>query len=126
MTVYHFQIIYAVWTVWFAFLNKKWIETQSGFRHWANAISHLSAASFVALHFGFQHGVATLFMVRALFDGSLSMFRGLSFDYVSPRPRSLVDRFEKKVFGKNGMLPKLVYFTIAIILTFVQWSQFLK
>ena len=114
-----FQIFYAAWTVWFAFLNKKWIETNAGFRHWANAISHLSAAGFAGFHWGWEYGLAILFIVRALFDGSLSLFRGLSFDYVSPKPSSIVDQFEKKVFRQNGLLPKLIYLAVAIVLNVI-------
>ncbi len=118
MTPILFQIIYAVWVVWFAYLNKQWIKEDAGFRHWANAISHLSAAIYAGLNWHWLYGIAILFLVRALFDGTLSLFRGLSFDYVSPRPLSKVDQFEKKIFGMNGMLPKIIYLSIVITLNY--------
>lgn len=114
MTPVIFQIFYAVWTIWFAFLNKQWIKEGAGFRHWANAISHLSAATFAGVHWHWIYGVSVLFLVRAIFDGTLSLFRGFSFDYVSPRPASIVDRLEKWIFGMNGMLPKIIYLLIAL------------
>jgi hypothetical protein len=114
MTPVLFQIIYTVWVVWFAYLNKLWIRNDAGFRHWANAIAHLSASVFVGLHWGWLYGFAILFEVRAIFDGTLSLFRGLSFDYVSPKPSSFFDKVEKKIFGMNGMLPKIIYISVAI------------
>lgn len=122
MTPLLFQMIYAGWVIFFAYMNKLWIQSDSGFRHWANAIAHLSAAGFAGIHFGWQYGVAILFLVRALFDGTLSLFRGLSFDYVSPKPKSIVDQWEKKVFGMNGLLPKVIYLAIAIILNLIRWT----
>lgn len=114
MTPVLFQILYAAWVVWFAYLNKQWIKYDAGFRHWANAISHISAASFAGVHWHWVYAITIFLLVRALFDGTLSLFRGLSFDYVSFRPKSWVDRQEKKVFGYNGMLPKLIYLSICV------------
>lgn len=121
MTPVLFQAIYTGWVIFFAYMNKLWIAKNYPFRHWANAIAHLSAAGFAGFHFGWQYGVAVLFLVRVVFDGTLSLFRGLSFDYVSPKPASTVDRLEKRVFGRNGLLPKLLYLVIVILLNLPIW-----
>jgi hypothetical protein len=116
MTPLLFQFIYAVWVIWFAYLNKLWINSQSGFRHWANSISHICAAVFMWQHWHIKYSFALLFLVRAIFDGSLSLFRGLGFNYVSADPKSIIDRFEKRFFGMNGWLPKLIYLAICLLI----------
>ncbi len=112
------QTIYVGWVVWFAFLNKKWIDDGWRIRHAVNGVAHLIAAFVAYLNFGWPIAIAILFIVATFFDGFLSMFRGLSFDYVSPKPMSIKDRIEKRIFGMNGILPKLIYLIVATLLNF--------
>lgn len=46
---------------------------------------------------GWSYGVATLFFVRAVFDVSLNKFRNLSAGYISPNPKSIIDKLEKRL-----------------------------
>ncbi len=75
-----FQLIYVVWVVWFAFLNKKWIDDKWRVRHGVNAFNHIAAAFIAYFNFGWEIGVAVLFIVATFFDGSLNLFRGLPVD----------------------------------------------
>lgn len=114
-----FQAVTVAFVIYFAYMNSLWIKRDHAFRHWANALVAISCASYAGLTFGWNYGLAILFLARSLFDGSLSLFRGLSFDYVSPKPASRIDQVEKRVFGKDGYTPKIIYLTVAIILNFV-------
>jgi hypothetical protein len=57
-----------------------------------------------------------------VFDTSLNSLRGLPLDYVAQKPKSIIDQIEKKVFGKNGILPKMVYLLIAITFTIISYA----
>lgn len=67
--------------------------------------------------------VAALLFERLLvFNIALSLYRKLPFDYVSPNPKSIIDRMAKAVFGNNGKLMYAVYllcFAILIYKTFL-------
>lgn len=83
-------------------------------RHWANALAHGAAMFQLYRSWGWMPAIALPFLVRIIFDGTLSKFRGLSFWYVSPRPKSFFDKWEKKIFGTNSFIPRLIYLIIFI------------
>lgn len=65
---------------------------------------------------------ALLFNRLIFFNISLSLFRGLKWDYVSPSPKSVTDKLAKKIFGNNGKKMYAVYtlcFVTLTILSFV-------
>lgn len=97
-------------------MDAKTISEGRAVKHWLNALIHITASLFAWIAFGWQIGLAILFISRVTFDIALNLFRKLPIDYVSSKPASVIDQLEKKVFGKNGILPKIVYLIIAIVL----------
>jgi hypothetical protein len=47
--------------------------------------------------------------------------RGLPIDYVARNPKSIVDKFEKSIFGMDGILPKIIYLAIIIALNILYY-----
>ncbi len=62
---------------------------------------------------------ALLFNRLLVFNITLSLFRGLKWDYITLEnpPKSIIDRVAKKIFGMNGKLMYSIYLLIFIILT---------
>lgn len=114
-----YQITYGIFCILFALLNAKLIEGGKRIYHGLNGLLHLGVAIAGFYFFNWQTGLACLFIARVVFDWSLSLFRGLPLGYVSLNPKSIVDQVEKKVFGLNGISPKILYIIIIIILNFI-------
>lgn len=49
------------------------------------------------------------------FNIALSLYRGLPFDYISPKPKAITDRIAKRIF-KKGIVMYVVYFAAFILL----------
>jgi hypothetical protein len=111
------QVIYATFCILFAYLNYYLIE-KKGKRiyHFWNGLIHIAAAVAGLHFFNWQTGVCILLVARLFFDVSLNLFRRLPIDYVSPKPKSWVDIIEKKIFGNDGIFPKVIYFASLILL----------
>lgn len=88
--------IYTLFTIFFAWLNFKWISKGKEINHFLNGVLHCVVAVVIGVSEGWQFGLATLFSVRAVFDSSLNYFRHLRLGYISPYPKSFIDRIEKK------------------------------
>lgn len=110
---------YAGFCILLAFLNAYLIKKGRRIYHAINGALHLLAASAIGYYYGWELGVATLFVVRVFFDWSLNIFRGLPLGYVSLKPKSIVDKIEKFIFKMNGILPKIIY--IAIIAALITY-----
>lgn len=109
-------VFYIPFVIWLAWDNSDRIKQDKPIKHWLNGLLHILAA-FTAFYFeGWQIAAAVLLSVRIVFNTALNLFRGLSIDYVSPKPKSVVDKVEKKLFGNNGWLPLIIY---SILLTWV-------
>ncbi len=109
-------LLYGLFCIWFAWLNAKWIKAEKRIYHGWNGLLHLAAAGLIFYFFGWKYGVATLFVTRLIFDTSLNLFRDLPIDYVPVAPKSIVDKVEKFIFKSNGLLPKILYLLIIVIL----------
>jgi hypothetical protein len=88
-------------------------------KHWLNGLIHITVAIIAAFWFNWLIGVAVLLECRLMFDSALNTFRHYNIGYVPAKPASIIDQIEKKIFGKNGILPKIIYLTVAIILNFI-------
>lgn len=111
-----YLILYALICTQLAWLNSYLIKKGRRIYHALNGLLHLVAAAVGWYYFSWQIGVAILPLTRIVFDVSLNLFRELPFDYVSPSPKSIIDKLEKKIFKKNGIVPKLIYLAIVIAL----------
>lgn len=73
-------------------------------------------------------GVITLFCVSSFcnrqlsFDIPLNLRRGLQWDYVTKAdpPKSILDRIEIRLFGRNGRAPFLVYGVVWLVCLIVK------
>lgn len=108
--------IYQVFVILLALDNAKRIKEDKRIYHGLNGGLHIAAALLVWYFTDFLNAVSLFFLTRVVFDISLNLFRGLGIDYVSPSPKSIVDQYEKKLFGTDGISPKIVYILILICL----------
>lgn len=109
-------LAYCLWLIPFAKVNELWIRQGFRVRHGINFLSHIAALYVMYDNFGWLPSVALLFAIRPIFDISLNRFRKLPIDYVTPNPKSIIDKLEQKVFGKDGLLPKILYLIICLFL----------
>lgn len=114
-----FQLLNVALCIFMAKMDAKTIQLGRYPKHWLNATIHVTMAVFGWLIFGWPIGLAVLFESNLAFNIALNTFRDLSIGYVPPKPTSLIDKLEKKIFGKNGLLPKIIYLVISIILNFL-------
>ena len=113
-----YAFIYQFFVIWLAKDNANRIEQGKRIYHGLNGCLHLLAACLV-LPTGLINSISLLILTRVVFDLSLNSFRGLPFDYVTHKPKSIVDKIERKVFGKNGWMPKVIYVIAFITLNLV-------
>ena len=111
---------YLVFCLALAYVNHRLIAYGKRIYHALNGLLHAVCWGLVYMVTESWLLTASLpFMGRAVFDSSLSLMRGLSLDYVAKNPKSIIDQMEKGVFGNDGILPKVIYLTISIILIIV-------
>lgn len=110
-------LIFSVLNVALAFLDAHQILKGKWIKHGVNAGIYLGmlVVPYLLFH-NILFIVALLFTRLIVFNITLSLFRGLKWDYVTPEnpPKSLIDRWAKKIFGMNG---KLMYGTYAVVFT---------
>lgn len=95
-----------------AWYNAVLIRKGKRIYHFWNGLLHCVVAGGVWVLDSWQSGLAVLFIARVVFDTALNLMRGLPIDYVPKDPKSIVDKLEKKVFGNNGIIPKIIYIII--------------
>lgn len=113
------QYAYAGFCLFFAFVNYWQIEKlNENVRHFINGIFHATTSLYFGIAVHWALGVAILIEARLVFDITLNLLRFgvFGFFYVSPNPKSIVDRIEKSVFKENGVIPKVIYVVTIIII----------
>lgn len=106
-----------------AHLSDRWVDWNNGkrIRHGLNGLVHLSAAVGAwFIYEQWQAPVLILFIARLFFDSSMNLYRNppRGLGYVPINPKSLIDKAEKWLFRGNGIVPKIVYaFIIVVLLT---------
>src|SRR5687768_2428562 len=91
---------YQLFVVWLAWDNTKRILENLKIIHWLNGLLHIAASVAIGFSTEWNYGVANLFFTRVFFDSSLNLFRGLPLGYISPDPKSIVDKIEKWIVLK--------------------------
>lgn len=109
-------LLYIPFCLFFAWLNAWRIKNGKRIYHGLNGTIHLIVAGLVGWFWEWNYGIAILFITRVFFDWSLNLFRGLPLGYVSINPKSIIDRIEKRIFGTDGITPKIVYLLMIVIL----------
>jgi hypothetical protein len=92
-------------------------------RHGINGFAHIAALYVMYDNFGWLPAIALFFAIRPIFDVALNLFRGLPVDYVTPKPKSIIDKLEQKAFGKNGLAPKAIYLITSLSINIYLWSS---
>lgn len=112
-------LLYIPFCIFYAWLNARWIAKEKRIYHGLNGAIHIVVAAVVAWFTHWYHFFTVLLIARVAFDWALNLFRRLPLNYVSPKPKSIVDRAEKTVFGLNGILPKVIYIVIIVVLILI-------
>lgn len=109
-------ISFAIANIVLAFIDSRKIIKSKMINHAVNAIVY---CAMVAIPVFILHNywlIGTLLFTRLLvFNITLSLFRGLKWDYVSPSPTAITDRIAKSIFGYNGRLMYMVYGAVTIL-----------
>lgn len=114
-----YQILYAVFCIGFAYLNSYLIGKGKRIYHGLNGLLHIAVSVCGFLFFNWQTAISCLFVGRLFFDWFLILFRRLPLGYVPKSPKAIADKIEKKIFGMNGVLPKVIYAAIIIVVNLV-------
>lgn len=111
-----YPLLYIPFCIAFAYWNAILIKKGKRIYHALNGLLHLTVACLIGYFTHWEYGLATLCITRLFFDVALNLFRGLPIDYVSPKPKSIIDIAEKKIFGMDGFTPKVIYLVATIVL----------
>lgn len=117
-----YEIAYTLLCIPFAALNARWIEKGYRILHGWNGAIHIAAATVGWILWDWEVLFIILLNTRIVFDSWLSVFRGLGWNYVSPEPKSIADKIEKKVFGSNVLFARISYGVASIILNVVYYG----
>lgn len=114
-----YELTYIMFCVALAWLNYKLIKGGIPIHHFWNALLHLSL--WITLYLISNELLLAIifpFLGRLFFDTSLNVMRDgwRNIGYVPRYPKSIIDKLEKKAFGKNGIAPKITYAIIIVIL----------
>lgn len=109
-----FECLYILWCVAFAAINSQWIKEGKHIYHFWNGLIHCIAATVCAVFWWIPGAILILLNSRLFFDVSLNLFRGLPINYVPISPKSIADKIEINIFGRDGYLPKLIWLSLSI------------
>lgn len=99
-----------------AFIDSVKIKKGATVNHFANAIIYVLIAAPAIIYIRNYWLLVTLLFLRlVLFNISLSLLRGYKWDYISPSPKSVVDRAAKYIFGDNAVFMYAVYLSILVL-----------
>ena len=114
--IFIYQILNAILCIWMAHRDEKIIADQKSPNHFLNGTIHI-AVSLLALYlYDYKIAIAVLLECRIVFDMALNLYRKFNPFRVSPKPVSKIDRFEKWVFGNDGLTPKVIYLAACVAL----------
>lgn len=116
------QGVYIVFCLILAYINKRRIAYDKRIHHGINGLLH--AVFWIAVLIitkSWFPACVLPFIGRLFFDAALNLMRGLPLDYVAKNPKSIIDKFEKSIFGNDGILPKILYLAIIITLNTVYY-----
>lgn len=111
-----FEIVYILFAILLARVNADLINDGKKIYHWMNGLLHLLAAAWVAWVYWLPCGLIILCNTRCFFDGALNLFRGLPLNYLPVNPKSLVDKLEIKIYGRDWYIPRLTYLSISLMI----------
>ena len=105
--------IFTIINIFLAQLDSRKIGEHKVIKHGLNGLVY---AAILAVPYFLFHNLwligALLFNRLLVFNISLSVFRGLKWDYISHEPKAITDKIAKAIFRNNGMLMYGVYLLI--------------
>jgi hypothetical protein len=116
-----YELIYVLFCIPFAFLNKEWIDKDKKILHGWNGLLHIATAGIAWYLYGWIGFIVILCNTNVVFNIALNFFRGKPFDYVPIKPKSIIDKVERKIFGDDGILPKIIYGLTSIALNILYY-----
>ena len=114
-----YELLYVVFCIILSNINAHLIKDGKKIYHWLNGLIHLVAAFIFGWLYWWPGVIIILCNSRLFFDTLLNIFRGLPIDYVPLKASAITDKIEKKIFGMNGILPKVIYLAISIALNII-------
>ncbi len=90
--------------------------------HNINGFIHIACWILSYLYLRSWHVLMFPFIGRLFFDVILDTLRGKDIGYVSPNPKSAVDKLEKKIWGENGVTPKCFYLLIILFINVLTYA----
>lgn len=118
------ESIYIIFCLLLAWFNKRRIVYDKRIYHGVNALIHAGLWLAVLLITKSWFPACVLpFIGRLFFDAALNVMRRLPLDYVARYPKSIIDKVEKSIFGMDGVLPKIIYLIIIIVLNILYYEN---
>lgn len=112
-------IAYGFICIWWGWANGVTIKKENSILHWANMIIHASTCIYFAIYEHWSLGLAMFFEARLFFEIAINLTRKKGIGYVTPTPTAVTDIIEQAIFGKNGILPKIVYLILFVSLLLI-------
>lgn len=119
------QIIYVIWCVFWAYANYRGIVFANVWvLHGVNGLLHGSIwYGMVLISKDWQILAVAPFIGKLFFDVALSMLRELPLIYIPVKPKSILDRIEKRLFFNNGVYAKVTYAVLIIALNIYYYGN---
>lgn len=114
----HPMTYYTVFCILLAFINYRVIKKGWRVKHAYNGALHLACLFLIWHYYDLKLMLASAFMAKIVFDVTLNLLRKLPVGYISPKPKSIIDRVEKACF-KNGVTAKLFYLLCFALLSVI-------
>lgn len=108
------QAIYIVFAIILAKLNANIIAKGRTIWHFGNGLIHFTVAVFASVIWWWPIGIAVLCNTNVFFNSFLNYFRFGRINYISSTPKSVIDKWEIKLFGHDFYLPRMMYLLISL------------
>ena len=112
--------IFTLLNIILAFIDSRIIADKHKVLHGLNGLVYLALVAGAVWYTGNYWLIGALLFNRlVVFNISLSLFRGLVWNYISPSPAAITDKIAKAVFGDRGTLMYIIY--LAALIGFTVW-----
>lgn len=116
--------IFTMLNIILAFIDSRIIRNSKKILHGLNGAVYLLLVAGVVWYYSNYWIIAPLLLDRMLFFNiPLSLFRGFTWNYISPAPKAITDRMAKAIFGNRGTLMYGVYLVLFIVTIYLCIKQ---
>jgi hypothetical protein len=117
-----FQLFFALVNIAMAWWHSKLIKENRPIKHGLWAAGYFAL---VLIAFWITYDWFLLFLLllerKLVFDAALNYFRDKPLFYVSATTTSIIDRYQRKVFGLDGHTPALILVALIILLNIINF-----